>query len=339
MTSIKLAMNVNALIIAALLAVFALAVDSRAQMPGDFNCNGYLDASDIVLLANMINLNIPPIEDTSGCVWYAGDANDDSLYHTISDWMQFVYMFSGDAPGDNPPQPEQLDSLIMADTIGVPGESLVLPLFMKTVDDLSGIFVQLHMDTLFFENISVSPGSDSLDINQYIADNRIFLDHIDELGAGYYNLADINFSIRDDAPSGEEITIEIIAGDYYPSAFANISFPTYLIRPVLINGTVYIQRTGIDDYPYPDRLSINLSNFPNPFNSSTIIRFSLEAESYVELAVFDILGRQIDRLVDGYLSSGDYLMEWDARDHPSGVYFYRLVTHDTAVTGRMTLLR
>ena len=195
------------------------------------------------------------------------------------------------------------------------------------------------MDTLFFENLSVSPGSDSLDINQYIADDRIFLDHIDELSAGYYHLADINFSIRDDAPPYEEITIEIIAGDYYPSAFANISLPTYLIRPVLINGTVYIQRTGIDDSPYPDKPSFDLSNFPNPFNSSTIIRFSLEAESYVELAVFDILGRQIDRLVDGYLSSGDYLMEWDARDRPSGVYFYRLVTQDTAVTGRMTLLR
>jgi hypothetical protein len=286
----------------------------------------------------MINFIIPPIEDTSGCTWYAGDANDDNLYHTIADWMQFVYMFSGDAPGDTPPQPEELDSLIMADTTGVPGESLVLPIFVKTVDDLSGIFVQLHMDTSFFENISVSPGSDSLDINQYIADDRIFLDHIDDLGAGYYHLADINFSIRDDAP-GDETTIELVSGDYYPSAFANISFPTYLIRPVLINGTVYVQGTGIDDYPFPDKPSFNLSNFPNPFNSSTIIRFSLEAESHVELAVFDILGRQIDRLVDGYLSSGDYLMEWDARDRPSGVYFYRLVTQDQAVTGRMTLLR
>jgi hypothetical protein len=332
-------MNIKAVIIAVLLAVSALAVTSQAQIPGDFNCNGYLDAADIVILSNMINLNIPPIEDTSGCTWYAGDANDDSLYHTISDWMQFVYIFSGDTLGDNPPQPEELDSLIMADTIGVPGESLVLPLFMKTVDDLSGIFVQLHMDTLFFENLSVTPGSDSLDINQYIADDRIFLDHIFELNAGYYHLADINFSVRDDAPPGDETTIELVSGDYYPSAFANVSLPTYLIRPVLINGTVYIQRTGIDDYPYPDKPSFNLSNFPNPFNSSTIIRFSLEAESHVELAVFDILGRQIDRLVDGDLSSGDYRIEWDARDRPSGVYFYRLITQDAAVAGRMMLLR
>ncbi len=332
-------MNVKALSIAVLLAVSALAVTSQAQIPGDFNCNGFVDASDIVVLANMINLIIPPIEDTSGCTWYAGDANEDSLYHTIADWMQFVYMFSGDTLSDNPPQPEELDSLIMADTIGVPGESLALPLFVKTIDDLSGIFVQLHMDTLFFENLSVTPGSDSLEINQYIAGEKVYLDHIDELNAGYYHLADINFSIRDDAPPYEEITIEIIAGDYYPSSFANISLPTYLIRPVLINGTVYNQRTGIDDYGLPDQLSFNLSNFPNPFNSSTIIRFSLEAESYVELAVFDILGRQIDRLVDGYLSSGDYLMEWDARDRPSGVYFYRLITQDAVVSGRMTLLR
>ncbi len=85
--------------------------------------------------------------------------------------------------------------------------------------------------------------------------------------------------------------------------------------------------------------NIRLYVFPNPFNSSTIIRFSLEAESYVELTVFDILGRQVDRLVDGYLTPGYHQVEWDAGDHPSGVYFYRLIMQDTAVTGRMTLLR
>ena len=129
-------MNVKALIIAALLAVLALAVTSQAQMPGDFNCNGFLDASDLVILANMINLIIPPIEDTSGCVWYAGDANGDSLYHTISDWMQFVYMFSGDEPGDNPPQPEELDSLIqLASPVNLwccrcsRGRSMIYPAF------------------------------------------------------------------------------------------------------------------------------------------------------------------------------------------------------------------
>ncbi len=332
-------MKADALIIVVLLAAFGLAVTGQAQIPGDFNCNGYLDSSDLVILSNMINLNIPPIEDTTSCTWYAGDANDDSLYHTISDWMQFVYMFSGDTLGDNPPQPEQPDSLMMADTVGTPGESLTLPLYVRTVDSLSGLFVQLHIDTLFLSDISVGPGLDSLDINQYIANDRIFLDHIEELGAGYYHIADINFSIREDAPPDIETTIELVSGDYYPSAFANISLPTYLIRPVLINGTVYIQRTGIDDHGLPDKRSFSLSNFPNPFNSSTIIRFSLEAESYVELTVFDILGRQIDRLVDSHLTPGHHQIEWDAGDRPSGIYFYRLVTQDTAVTGRMTLLR
>jgi hypothetical protein len=332
-------MKTDILIFGILLAVFGLAVTGQAQIPGDFNCNGYIDSSDLVILSNMINLNVPPIEDTTSCTWYAGDASDDGLYHTISDWMQFVYMFSGETPDDNPPQSEELDSLMVADTAGIPGESLTLPVFLRTVDSLSGLFVQLRIDTLFLTDISISPGLDSLDINQYIADDRIFLDHIDELGAGYYHLADINFTIREDAPPGVETTIDLIAGDYYPSAFANISLPTYLIRPVLISGTVYVQVTGMEEHGIPDKPSFNLSNFPNPFNSSTIIRFSLEAESYVELVVFDILGRRIDRLVDGYLAPGRHQVEWDAGDRPSGVYFYRLVTQDTAVTGRMTLLR
>ncbi len=322
-------------IIITMVLVLFLAVDSYAQIPGDFNCNGYpMELPDYILLMCIMQFIIPPL-DTASCTWYAGDANDDSLYHTISDWIQFTHFF----PVDNPPQPHDLDTIVVADTTAAPGESLELPIYIKSVDSLSGLLVQLRIDTLFLSDISVTVGSDSLDINQYIDSESIFLDHIGEVDAGYYHLANLNFSIREDAPPDTETTIELVGGDYYPSAFANVSLPTYLIRPVLINGTVYVQRTGIDDSPYPNKLSFNLSNFPNPFNSSTIIRFSLEAESYVELAVFDILGRQIDRLVDGYLSSGDYLMEWDARDRPSGVYFYRLITQETAVTGRMTLLR
>ncbi len=322
------------MIIMIVLVLFPVA-DNYAQIPGDFNCNGYpMEIPDFIILMRIIYFNIPPL-DTTSCTWYAGDINGDSLYHTIADWMQFIHHF----PGDNPPQPHDLDTIAVADTTAAPGESLELPIYIESVDSLSGLVVQLRVDTLFLSNLSITPGSDSLDINQYIDSESIFLDHINKLDAGYYHIANVNFSIREDAPIDTETTIELVAGDYYPSAFANISLPTYLIRPVLINGTVYVQRTGIDDHRYPDKRSFSLSNFPNPFNSSTIIQFSLEAESYVELTVFDILGRQIDRLVDGYLSSGDYRVEWDAGDHPSGVYFYRLIMQDTAVTGRMTLLK
>ncbi len=100
--------------------ILIVSVNSFAQGPGDFNCNGFMDVADFVMLLAMRHLDVPPLEDTSGCIWYAGDANYDDLYHTIADWEQLIYMFSGDSLGDNPPQPEELDSLIMADTSGVP---------------------------------------------------------------------------------------------------------------------------------------------------------------------------------------------------------------------------
>jgi Secretion system C-terminal sorting domain/Photosynthesis system II assembly factor YCF48 len=65
-------------------------------------------------------------------------------------------------------------------------------------------------------------------------------------------------------------------------------------------------------------------NYPNPFNPSTTISYQLSAVSYVTLNVYDILGRQVATLADGKQTAGIHTVTWNARDFPSGVYFYRL---------------
>jgi photosystem II stability/assembly factor-like uncharacterized protein len=67
-----------------------------------------------------------------------------------------------------------------------------------------------------------------------------------------------------------------------------------------------------------------LQNYPNPFNPSTAISYQLSAVSFVTLKVYDILGREIEALVDEIQSSGTHTVRWNASRYSSGVYFYRL---------------
>ncbi|UCC79199.1 MAG: T9SS type A sorting domain-containing protein [Candidatus Zixiibacteriota bacterium] len=86
--------------------------------------------------------------------------------------------------------------------------------------------------------------------------------------------------------------------------------------------------------------SVSLSqNYPNPFNAQTTIRFVLPKAQDVELAVYDLLGRQIDMLIDEYLEAGAHNVNFDASSLSSGVYFYRLQAGEMVETRRMVLLK
>jgi hypothetical protein len=80
-------------------------------------------------------------------------------------------------------------------------------------------------------------------------------------------------------------------------------------------------------------------NYPNPFNPATTITFVLPSRAAVSLAVYDILGRRIETLVDGTLAAGSHAAVWDGHECASGVYFYRLLTPGFTQTKRMLMLR
>jgi hypothetical protein len=72
-------------------------------------------------------------------------------------------------------------------------------------------------------------------------------------------------------------------------------------------------------------------NFPNPFNPSTMIKFSLAADSKVTLTVFDVLGQQVANLLNGNLAAGSHQINFNAANIHSGVYFYSIDA--TAIDG------
>jgi hypothetical protein len=80
-------------------------------------------------------------------------------------------------------------------------------------------------------------------------------------------------------------------------------------------------------------------NFPNPFNPSTKINFSIPRNEFADLRVYDLLGREVSVLVSGYINAGKYEVEFDAKQYASGMYYYRLKTQDNVSVKKMTLVK
>lgn len=80
-------------------------------------------------------------------------------------------------------------------------------------------------------------------------------------------------------------------------------------------------------------------NFPNPFNPSTKIRYSITQSGLVTLKVYDVLGTEIETLVNEEKPVGNYELNWKATNLPSGVYFYRLQAGSFVQTRKMILLK
>lgn len=80
-------------------------------------------------------------------------------------------------------------------------------------------------------------------------------------------------------------------------------------------------------------------NFPNPFNASTTVGFTIPKPGFISLKVFNTLGQQVALVVDGFRNAGFYSEVFEAKDLASGVYIYKLVTEEYVLMEKMMLLR
>ena len=101
----------------------------------------------------------------------------------------------------------------------------------------------------------------------------------------------------------------------------------------------YIPLTAIDDDINSNKSYSLSNNYPNPFNPSTRIQYAISSRQFVTLKVFDVLGTEIETLVNEEKSAGKYELNWNAANLPSGVYFYRLQAGSFVQTRKMILLK
>ncbi len=80
-------------------------------------------------------------------------------------------------------------------------------------------------------------------------------------------------------------------------------------------------------------------NYPNPFNPTTVISYQLPVNSFVTLKVYDVLGREVESLVNERQNAGSYSVTFRGSNLPSGVYFYRLQTGSFSQTKKLLLLK
>ena len=105
------------------------------------------------------------------------------------------------------------------------------------------------------------------------------------------------------------------------------------IPPVPPVGSDHVQAPAI-----PKSVAL-AQNYPNPFNPSTQIEFQIPTSSHVTLAVYDVLGRKLEVLVDEQMNAGIYNRVWNAQGYESGVYFCRLTAGSHTEMKKMILMK
>lgn len=106
-------------------------------------------------------------------------------------------------------------------------------------------------------------------------------------------------------------------------------------------GLIVLNRVGVspvEDETLPSRPELS-GNYPNPFNPSTSIEFSLPRDEFVSLKIYDVRGREVSILESNNLEAGQHRYQWDASGLADGVYLYQLTAGDFSETRKMTLVK
>jgi len=174
----------------------------------------------------------------------------------------------------------------------------------------------------------------------------------------------------------------VIAIDRLETVIANSQLPDEVISAMIEEGYCYLKLSGIeerglpvnctvqtatlDEYQakvrelesqfsfFPDEENENitpiagniltLANYPNPFNPTTTISFSLTSESDVSITVYNVKGQQVKQLVNDQLSAGSHTVEWSGKDNSnksvaSGIYYYKISAGKDTAMKKMLLLK
>jgi hypothetical protein len=145
--------------------------------------------------------------------------------------------------------------------------------------------------------------------------------------ASLSNISKMTFS-----SDGNTMQLSLKSGSIASEPIADIQHITF---DATGDGTVL----SVPKYTAKEKTYELMQNYPNPFNPSTLIKFSVAEKGLVTLRVYDILGNVVKTLINDEKPSGEYAVQFDARNIASGVYFYVLNTGKFNMTKKMLLIK
>lgn len=107
---------------------------------------------------------------------------------------------------------------------------------------------------------------------------------------------------------------------------------------MIANSNITLQKNNTEFNSSPDVYTL-FDNYPNPFNPTTTISYSIPKGSFVTLTIYDVLGREVKTLVNKFQTKGKYNYTFNARNLTSGVYIYRIKAGDFAATKKLVLMK
>ncbi|MBT7616028.1 MAG: T9SS type A sorting domain-containing protein [Calditrichaeota bacterium] len=145
----------------------------------------------------------------------------------------------------------------------------------------------------------------------------------------YYFSVPVDATVRLNLAEGDSVWFIIEAMD-------EINNLAMTWENLIINNVGWL---GLNDQAnVPTQLSLG-SNYPNPFNSTTVIPFSVDKPMDVNLSVYNISGRLIQTLQTGLLNAGHHQVIWDGKDVSAGIYIVRMQTSANTFFSKMTLIK
>jgi len=198
-------------------------------------------------------------------------------------------------------------------------------LFDPSKDD-SIQFGPCWSNPIAIKSITLSPNEKRIGFFNSLLTNSGSGLYIFEFDSGYANM------YLDCSNYGQKYTLEWLRNDTLIYFDATISLIYGIdVRPII---------DAVQDFNqinHPENILI--SNYPNPFNSTTKIKYSISQSSFVVIQVYDILGNEIETLVNEEKTSGVYEIVFNAANLSSGIYFYQLKAGNFIQTRKMILLK
>jgi hypothetical protein len=170
----------------------------------------------------------------------------------------------------------------------------------------------------------------------------------DELKPGDGVIAELTFRVDDATLEQFEITPFEATNPGHSLALVYNNWSTGKpivdhVNPQVEGNTVLLSKNPGDGVQKPTAYALG-QNFPNPFNPSTTLLYSLKNAGHVQLNIYNVLGQNVRTLVDEYQAAKDYSVIWDGHDDAgnevaSGVYFYRIKSGEFTDIKKMVLMK